>query len=185
MKLTIDTDANTLTEESTGGSETFSLYSREAFERISRQWVKVGWDQGYSYTFSWMGRPVIQLPEDMLRIQEAIYHVKPDVIVETGVAHGGSLIFYACLCKAMERGRVIGVDIEIRPRNREAIESHELGSFITLVEGDSVAPKRSPGSRRKSAPAMPSWSSWTPAIRGTTSRRSWRRTTASSRPAPT
>lgn len=139
MKLIIDTDERTLTEENGGITETFSLYSREAFERISRQWVKVGWDQAYSYTFSWMGRPVIQLPEDMLRIQEVIYQVKPDVIVETGVAHGGSLIFYASLCKAMGRGRIVGVDIEIRPHNRAAIESHEMSPLISLIEGDSIA----------------------------------------------
>jgi len=138
VKLIIDTDAKTLTEETPEGPSTFDLYSREAFERISRQWVKVGWDQGYSYTFTWMGRPVIQLPEDMIRIQEVIYQVKPDVIVETGVAHGGSLIYYASLCKAMEKGRVIGVDIEIRPHNRQAVEAHELSSYITLIEGDSV-----------------------------------------------
>ena len=138
MKIIIDTEAKTLTEETPAGAETFDLYSREAFERISRQWVKVGWDQGYSYTFSWMGRPVIQLPEDMIRIQEVLYRVKPDVIIETGVAHGGSLIFYAGLCKAMERGRVVGVDIEIRAHNRQAIEAHELASYITLIEGDSV-----------------------------------------------
>ena len=74
----------------------------------------VGWNEKYSYTFSWMGRPIIQLPEDMVRMQEVIYEVQPDVIVETGVAHGGSLIFYASLCKAMGTGRVIGVDIKIR-----------------------------------------------------------------------
>jgi cephalosporin hydroxylase len=88
-----------------------------------------------------MGRPVIQLPEDMIRIQEVIYAVKPDVIIETGVAHGGSLIFYASLCKAMEKGRVIGIDIEIRPHNRKAIEAHEMKPWITLVEGSSTAPE--------------------------------------------
>ncbi len=138
MKLIIDTVANTLTEESQAGRVTFDLYSKEAFERISRQWVRVGWDQAYPYTFSWMGRPVIQLPEDMLRIQEVLYQVKPDVIVETGVAHGGSLIFYASLCKAMGKGRVVGVDIEIRSHNRAAVEAHELASYISLIEGDSV-----------------------------------------------
>jgi cephalosporin hydroxylase len=86
-----------------------------------------------------MGRPVIQLPEDMIRIQEVIYEVQPDVILETGVAHGGSLVFYATLCKAMERGRVIGIDIEIRPHNRAAIEAHELKPYITLIEGSSTA----------------------------------------------
>ena len=74
----------------------------------------------------------------MIRIQEVIYAVKPDVILETGVAHGGSLIFYASLCKAMERGRVIGIDIEIRPHNRERIEAHELAGYLTLIEGSSV-----------------------------------------------
>ena len=88
-----------------------------------------------------MGRPIIQLPEDMVRLQEVIYAVQPDVIVETGVAHGGSLIFYASLCKAMNRGRVIGIDIEIRPHNRSAIEAHALAGMIALVEGSSTAPE--------------------------------------------
>ncbi|HLJ53756.1 MAG TPA: CmcI family methyltransferase, partial [Chthonomonadaceae bacterium] len=122
-------------------SETFPLYSRQAFERISRQWVNVGWDQGYSYTFSWMGRPVIQLPEDMIRMQEVIYRLQPDLIVETGVAHGGSLIYYASLCRATGRGRVVGVDIEIRPHNRAAIEAHAMATSITLIEGNSTAPE--------------------------------------------
>jgi cephalosporin hydroxylase len=87
-----------------------------------------------------MGRPVIQLPDDMVRIQEVIYRVRPDVIIETGVAHGGSLIFYASLCKAMEKGRIVGVDIEIRPHNRTAIEAHELSPLITLIEGSSTDP---------------------------------------------
>ena len=73
----------------------------EAFEIVSREWVKVGWNQKYPYTFTWMGRPLIQLPEDLVRIQEVIWRVRPDVILETGVAHGGSLVFYASLCKAM------------------------------------------------------------------------------------
>jgi cephalosporin hydroxylase len=75
----------------------------------------------------------------MIRLQEVISAVRPDVIVETGVAHGGALVFYAGLCKTVDHGRVIGVDVEIRPHNREAIESHPLASFITLVEGDSIA----------------------------------------------
>jgi cephalosporin hydroxylase len=74
-------------------------------------------------------------------LQEVIYQVKPDVIVETGIAHGGSLIFYAGLCKAMDRGRIVGVDIEIRPNNRKAIEAHELSPLITLIEGSSTAPE--------------------------------------------
>ncbi len=141
MKLILDTDAKTLSVDEAGQTITLDLYSREAFEAISRQWVRVGWNQKYQYTFSWMGRPVIQLPEDMIRMQEAIFQLRPDVIIETGVAHGGSLIFYSSLCKAMEKGRVIGIDIEIRPHNRAAIEAHPLSDRITLVEGSSTAPE--------------------------------------------
>lgn len=140
MRITIDTDARSLVREANGSRTEVPLYSREAFELLSREWVRVGWNQKYPYTFSWFGRPVIQLPEDMIRIQEVLYRVRPDVIIETGVAHGGSLIFYASLCKAMGRGRVVGVDIEIRPHNREAIDAHPLASLVTLVEGSSTAP---------------------------------------------
>lgn len=139
MRIVIDTDARTLTTSDAG---TVDLYGKEAFELISDVWLKASWNQKYSYTFTWMGRPIIQHPEDTVRLQEAIYRLKPDVIIETGVAHGGSLIFYASLLKAMGlQSKVIGVDIEIRPHNRKAIESHELASYITLIEGDSVAPE--------------------------------------------
>jgi cephalosporin hydroxylase len=138
MKIIIDTDSKTLTRELNGEKSELGLYSKEAFEIISLEWAKVGWDQKYAYTFSWLGRPIIQLPEDMLRTQEVIYRVKPDVIIETGVAHGGSLIYYASLCKVMGKGRVIGVDIEIRPHNRQAIEAHEMKPWITLIEGSSI-----------------------------------------------
>ena len=141
MKLIIDTDECTLTRETEGQQHITKLYSTEAFEIISQQWLKIGWNQRYPHTFTWLGRPVIQLPGDMVRIQEVIYHVKPDVIVETGIAHGGSLIFYASLCRAIGKGRVIGVDIEIRPHNRKAIEAHELFPVITLIEGSSTAPQ--------------------------------------------
>ena len=140
MKLILDTQTQTLTVQDTGQPETLPLYSKAAFELLSRHWVRVGWNQKYQYTFSWMGRPVIQLPEDMLRMQEVIFNIQPDVIIETGVAHGGSLIFYSSLCKAMEQGRVIGIDIEIRPHNRQAIEAHPLSDRITLIEGSSTAP---------------------------------------------
>jgi cephalosporin hydroxylase len=140
MKLTIDTTARTLTREDGGPPETWPLYSRQAFELISREWLRVGWDQKYPYTFTWLGRPVIQLPEDMIRLQEVIFRVRPDVIIETGIAHGGGLIFYASLCQLLGRGRVVGVDIELRPHNRQAIEAHELASRISLVDGSSVDP---------------------------------------------
>lgn len=117
------------------------LYSPAGFKLISELYVKVGWDQKYLYSFSWLGRPIIQIPDDAFRIQECIYQTKPDVIIETGIAHGGSLVFSASLCKAMGRGKVIGVDIDIRSHNRSAIENHELFPLITLVEGSSIEPK--------------------------------------------
>jgi len=138
VRIVIDTEKQTLDCEEGGRMRSFPLYSDEAFDLVSQQWLKVGWNQKYPYTFSWMGRPIIQLPEDIVRMQEVIYRVKPDVIVETGVAHGGSLIFYASLCKAMGRGRIIGIDIEIRTHNRKAIEAHELAGALTLIEGSSV-----------------------------------------------
>ena len=141
MKLSLDTDAKTLSVDSEGKTRDLPLYSPEAFSALSAAWVKVGWGVKYTYGFSWMGRPMIQLPDDMIRIQEVIYRVRPDVLIETGVAHGGSLVFYASLFKAMGRGRVIGVDIDIRPHNRKAIEEHELKPLITLIEGSSVDAK--------------------------------------------
>ena len=141
MKIILDVDKKVLVEEIAGSVNTYDLYSRESFEIISRYWVKVGWGMKYQYTFSWFGRPVIQLPEDMLRIQEVIFEIQPDVIIETGVAHGGSLIFYASLCKCIGKGRVIGIDIEIRPHNRTAIESHPLFPYICLIEGGSTDSK--------------------------------------------
>lgn len=142
MRIAVDTEANEVTEWIADGTvRTHSLSSPEAFALLSRAWVRCGWDTKYVYGFSWLGRPIIQLPEDLLRIQEVIHAVKPDVVVETGVAHGGSLVFYASLCRAMDKGRVIGIDIEIRPHNRAAIEAHDLSPLITLVEGSSIAPE--------------------------------------------
>lgn len=139
--IKIDVDNEIVVVESNGGSITYPLSTPEAFSIISELWLRCGWDNKYVYSFSWLGRPIIQLPEDMFRIQEVIYQVKPDVIIETGVAHGGSLIFYASLFAARGKGRVIGVDIEIRPHNRKAVENHELFKYITLVEGSSIEPK--------------------------------------------
>lgn len=140
MKLIIDTTEQKLTSETEAETRVLDLYSKEAFELISQQWLKVGWNQKYPYTFSWLGRPIVQLPEDMIRVQEVIYRVRPDVIIETGVAHGGSLVYYASLCKVMGQGRVIGIDIEIRQHNRNAIEAHEMSQLITLLEGSSTSP---------------------------------------------
>jgi cephalosporin hydroxylase len=138
MKITIDTEKQVVTEIKDNVVREINLYTDEAFEILSCIWIKVGWNQKHVYTFTWLGRPIIQLPEDVMRIQEVVYSLKPDVIIETGVAHGGSLILWASLCKAMDKGHVVGVDIEIRPHNRKAIEAHELFPWITLIEGSST-----------------------------------------------
>ncbi len=111
----------------------------------------------YSYNFSWMGRPIIQFPQDMVAMQELIMEVKPDLIIETGIAHGGSLIMNASLlamldyCDAIESGelldpakpkrRVLGVDIDIREHNRAAIEAHPMSNRIDMIQGSSIAPE--------------------------------------------
>ena len=138
--ITIDEANDIVVVKDDSGERTLPMESPEAFSAVSRAWLRCGWDTKYVYSFSWLGRPIIQLPEDMIRLQEVIYRVQPDVVVETGVAHGGSLIFYASLFQAMGKGRTIGVDIEIRPHNRDAIESHPLYDYITLIEGSSTAP---------------------------------------------
>jgi cephalosporin hydroxylase len=137
----VDTAAATVSVEDGDRTRTYAFDSPEAFRLISDAWLRVGWDQKYVYSFTWLGRPVIQLPEDLIRVQEVIASLRPDVIVETGVAHGGSLVYYATLCKALDHGRVVGVDIEIRPHNRTAIEAHPLFPLIELVEGDSTSPE--------------------------------------------
>lgn len=123
-----------------GTSAALPLYGREAFDIISRLWLKAGWASRFTYNFTWMGRPIIQLPEDLVTIQEVIYRVRPDVIVETGVAHGGSAVFYASLFEIFSHGRVISIDVEIRLHNRRALEEHPLKKRITLIEGSSTDP---------------------------------------------
>ena len=94
----------------------------------------------YSYNFTWMGRPIIALPQDMIAMQEIIWEVKPDLIIETGVAHGGSIIYYASLLELIGNdGLVIGIDIDIRKHNRELIEAHPMAKRIQLIEGSSVS----------------------------------------------
>ena len=100
---------------------------------------------GYSYNFSWLGRPIIQYPQDMLAMQEIIWRVQPDLIVETGIAHGGSLIFSASMlelnaaCGGPAAAHVVGLDIDIRAHNRKAIEDHPMARRISMIEGSSVA----------------------------------------------
>jgi len=99
----------------------------------------------YSYNFTWLGRPIIQYPQDMVVMQELIFRIQPDLIVETGIAHGGSLIFSASMLELNRAcggsdGRVVGIDIDIRSHNRKAIEAHPMARRITMIEGSSVAP---------------------------------------------
>lgn len=138
--IEIDETKGTVTRVDGAKRETFPIGSPEGFELVSNAWLRAGWDAKHVYTFTWLGRPIIQLPEDMFRIQELIYALKPDAILETGVAHGGSAVFFASLCKLMNHGRVVSVDVEIREHNRKALEAHELKPLITLIEGDSIAP---------------------------------------------
>jgi cephalosporin hydroxylase len=139
-KVDIDLDKGTVRfGDSSNQMQEHRLGSPEGFAAVSAAWLRAGWDAKHVYSFTWLGRPIIQLPEDMFRLQELIYDVQPDVIIETGVAHGGSLVFYASLCRALGRGRVVGVDIDIRAANRAAIEAHLLAPLITLVQGDSIS----------------------------------------------
>lgn len=93
----------------------------------------------YSYNFSWMGRPIIQYPQDMIAMQEIIWDLKPDLIIETGIAHGGSLIYYASILELIGKGEVLGVDIDIRKHNRTEIENHSMFKRIQMIEGSSVS----------------------------------------------
>ena len=92
----------------------------------------------YSYNFSWMGRPIIQYPQDMIAMQELIWRIQPDVLIETGIAHGGSLVYYASLFELIGKGEVIGIDIDIRAHNRATIEAHPMFKRITMFEGSAL-----------------------------------------------
>ena len=152
MNLTIDNNNRVLAVEDASGRRELPLYSPEAFELISREWVRVGWSLRYYHTFTWFGRPILQLPEDLIRLQEVLYELQPDVIIETGVFDGGSLLFHASLCEAMGKGRVIGIDLELRHGLREGLAAHRLAHRITLLEGDSAAPAMAADVRSRVAP---------------------------------
>ena len=122
------------------GEKEIDIYSPEGFDVLANLWTRSGWQRKLSYEVSWLGIPIIQLPEDILMVQELIWKHRPDVIVESGVAHGGALILYASLLELLGRGRAIGVDIEIRKYNRLAIEGHPMSRRITLIEGSSTDP---------------------------------------------
>lgn len=110
-------------------------------EAPSRDWFLWSTTRRYSYQFTWLGRPIIQYPQDLVAMQEIIWQVRPQLIVETGIAHGGSLVFYASMLQLLGgEGRVLGIDIDIRTHNRQAIESHPLAGRIEMIEGSSIDP---------------------------------------------
>ena len=118
----------------------------EEARRLSQAWISHPGLHQYSYNFSWLGRPIIQYPQDIVAMQELIFTVQPDLIIETGIAHGGSLILYASLlelnamCGGQQNFSVLGIDIDIRAHNREAIEAHPIfqRGHITMLEGSSI-----------------------------------------------
>jgi len=130
-----------LTFTSRGKASTVDLYSPQGLDLVSQLWVKLSAQYKLMYEGSWMGIPIIQFPEDICMMQELIWKVRPDVIVECGIAHGGSLVFYASLLELLGKGHVIGVDVEIRQHNRVAITNHMMSHRIELIEGSSVSPE--------------------------------------------
>ncbi|MNJ17338.1 MULTISPECIES: cephalosporin hydroxylase family protein [Pseudomonas] len=112
----------------------------EALKGLARDFFNESARHNYSYHFSWMGRPIIQLPQDMMAMQELIWNIKPDLVIECGIAHGGSIIYYASLLELQGHGEVLGIDRDIRAHNREAIESHPMFKRIRMIEGSSVDP---------------------------------------------
>lgn len=128
----------------------------KSFQQLSRQWLQESMAKKYVYNFDWLGRPIIQYPQDMVGVQQLVWQVRPDLIIETGIAHGGSLILSASMlalldmCDAIEAGttldprrsarKVIGIDIDIREHNRAAIEAHPMASRIQMIQGSSIAP---------------------------------------------
>jgi cephalosporin hydroxylase len=133
-----------------------SLGASKEGAQLTRSWMNFAHEGKYSYQFDWMGRPIIQYPQDIVAMQELIWSVKPDLIIETGIAHGGSLIFSASMMALLDmtdaikagesalnlcdsRRKVIGIDIDIRAHNRAAIEAHPMSSRIEMIQGSSIA----------------------------------------------
>lgn len=115
------------------------LGSDQDLQNLSRTWIREAARYRYSYNFSWLGRPIIQHPQDIVAMQEIVWQVRPDLIVETGIAHGGSLILYASLLELLGGdGLVLGVDIDIRTQNRAEIEQHPMSRRIKMIQGSSL-----------------------------------------------
>ena len=130
-----------------GGDEEFeqrnkkfinSMNKNKSLLKKSKDWIDNVFDYEYVYHFRWLGRPIIQFPQDMVALQELIWKIKPDFIIESGIARGGSLIFYASILELLNHGKIIGIDIDIRKHNRIEIENHPLFKRIKLIEGSSI-----------------------------------------------
>ena len=142
MKITIDTEENTISTKYTDGRDVVvPVYSSEGFKLLSDIWLKQEWNQLHWQSFSWFGFQIWQFPEDLLRLHEVIVSLAPDVIVETGVNRGGSAIFFASMCRLLGKGRVISIDIQIPSEVRQAVEQSPFSDLITLIEGDSASPE--------------------------------------------
>jgi len=152
MRIIIDTESSVLQLTENGATTEYSLFSPEAFRLLSRQWIALGWNLGHWSTLTWMGRQLLQLPDDVLRLAELFWKLRPDVIVETGVYEGGSTLFFASLCRSYGAGRVISIERELRPGVRVAIEQ-AAGDLVTLIEGDSASPEPALQVRRNIRPA--------------------------------
>jgi cephalosporin hydroxylase len=143
FRLEIDEQNRSLavTDPGRGSVQSVDIYSAEGLELLTRLWVKSAWHHRLSYEVTWLGFPVIQMAEDLIMMQELIHKVRPDVLIETGTAHGGSAIFYASLFQLLGHGCVLSVDVEIRTYNRLAILSDPLSRRIQLIEGSSISPE--------------------------------------------
>lgn len=116
-----------------------AIRNDKSLQEKSLEWMLMADKYKYTYNFSWMGRPIIKYPADIIVQQELMWNLKPDLIIETGIAHGGSIIFSASMLKMMGiDGRVIGVDIDIRQHNKKLIEEHPMSDIITMIEGSST-----------------------------------------------
>ena len=112
--------------------------TEDELKRLSMEWLLASGEHRYSYRFEWMGVPIIQYPQDVMAMQEIIWKCRPDLIIETGIAHGGSLILYASLLELIGNGEVLGIDVDIRPHNREVVSAHPMSKRISMIEGSSV-----------------------------------------------
>ena len=139
FQLGVDLDDRSFEMVSSDGMQQFGFDSAQGAWLASHLWKQVGWDTKHVYSFTWHGRPIIQLPDDLVRMQEAFFEVEPDLVVEIGVAHGGSAVFFAGLCAAQGFGEVVAVELELRPHNREALDNHPLRRLMTVVEGNSIS----------------------------------------------